>query len=717
MRVLAKSLPGLFVAAAALGASACAGGQPATQTPTPGGTDGAAVLGGGYPTSPPPPLEERPLDFPPFSERSLPNGLRLIVVEQHDLPVVNLDLYVESGSASDPPELAGLTGMVADLLTKGTPTRTAEEIASTIEGVGGQLSASAGQDFLRVGATVLAEHTDLAFDLVSDVSLRPTFPEEELNLTRRRMLTSLQAELANPGAVASRHFAREVYGTEHPYRLAPEPVTVEAIDRSGVAQFHEEHFKADNALLVVSGDVSMAQVEELVGRYFGEWQGGGAPEPTFVEPPARNETRIHLVHRPGSVQSAIRLGHVGIRPDNPDYYPLQVLNKVLGSGTDSRLFLILREQRGWTYGAYSSLSRPLDVGTFSATAEVRNEVTDSAVVEMLAQLRRLREEPVSQAEMDAAKSFLTGSFPLRIETPGAIAQQVAQIRLLGLPIEALTDYRERIAAVTAQDVQRVAQEYVRPDQAAIVVVGDATQILSDLQGIAPITLTDVSGNPLDPADLEIRSSGASFDASRLSPVTLTYQVVVQGTPFGTATTTLSRDGAEWSASTVMQAGPLNQRSEVRFDDSFTPVSLTSSAAQGPMEMGADLQYENGRVTGEIRLPEQMGGQRAVDVEVPEGTLLTGMDAFALSVADLAVGETVAVPIFSEQSGSVTQATFEVTGEEEVTVPAGTFQAFRVQLNAGPQSGTLWLRRDAPHVTLRQEVAGQPVVIELQGEER
>lgn len=717
MRILSKSAIGLVAVGATFSFTACGGGQPVSQAPTPSGADAMAVQAGGYPTSPPPPLEERALDFPPFTERTLPNGLRLIVVETHDLPVVNLDLYVESGSASDPPALAGLSSMVADLLTKGTPTRSAEEIARTIEGVGGQLSAGAAQDYLRVGATVLSEHTDLAFDLVSDVTLRATFPEEELNLTRRRMLTSLQAELANPGAVASRHFAREVYGAEHPYRLAPEPITVEAIDRDGVIRFRDEHFKADNALLVISGDVEMGQVEALVEQYFGEWAGGGVPEPTFVQPPARGETQIHLVHRPGSVQSAIRLGHVGIRPDNPDYYPLQVLNKVLGSGTDSRLFLILREQRGWTYGAYSSLSRPRDVGTFSATAEVRNEVTDSAVVEMLAQLRRLREEPVPQAELDAAKNFLTGSFPLRIETPGAIAQQVAQVRLLGLPIEALIDYRERIAAVTVEDVQRVAQEYIRPDRAAIVVVGDATQVLGQLQGIAPITLTDVSGNPLDPADLEVRASDASFDGSQLTPVTLTYQVVVRGTPFGTATTTLSREGDLWSASTTMQSGPLNQRSEVRFDDSFTPISLTSSAAQAGMDLGSDLQYENGRVTGEIRLPEQMGGQRTVDAEVPAGTLLSGMDAFALSVAELAVGETVALPIFSEQSGSVVQATFEVTGEEEVSVPAGTFQAYRVEMSAGPQSGTLWLRRDAPHVTLRQEFAGQPVVIELEGEER
>jgi zinc protease len=437
------------------------------------------------------------------------------------------------------------------------------------------------------------------------------------------------------------------------------------------------------------------------------------PEPNFVDPPALEESRIFLVHRPGSVQSSIQIGHVAVQPDNPDYYPLQVLNKVVGSGTDSRLFLILREQHGWTYSPASSLSRPEDVGYFSASAEVRNEVTDSAVVEILAQLRRIREEPVPLEELEAAKSFLTGSFPLRIETPGSVARQLAQVRLLGLPIEALTEYRDRVAAVTSADIQRVAREYIRPEHAAIVVVGDATQVLEQLEGIAPITLTDIEGNPIAPSDLQVTSSGVSFDASGLQPMTLEYRILFQGNPFGTATTNLVREGDSWTASTRVQAGPTAQSSEVRFTDDFTPISLSSSVSQGGTELGSELELTNERVTGTVRLPEQMGGERQIDTEVPEGTLLSGMDAFALATADLSVGDTIAIPLFTEQSGSVVQATFRVTGEESVTVPAGTFDTYRLEMSAGPQNGTLWVRREAPHLTLRQEFEGQPVVIELE----
>jgi zinc protease len=662
---------------------------------------------------PPGPLPTRPLEFPPFRELALDNGLRMILVEQHEQPVVAVDLFIESGAANEPPEVAGLAAIVAELLTKGTPSRTAEEISRTIEGAGGDLSSSAAHDYLQVSSTVLADGAELAFEVVSDVVLRPSFPAEELEITRTRTLTSLQAELAEGAAVAARRFMSEIYGANHPYRLAPLPQTIRALDRDALLRFHADHFKADNALLVVAGDIDSTSAVALAEQYFGDWAGGGAPDPEFVSPPRLESARILLAHRPGSVQSSVRIGHLAIHPDNPDYYPLQVLHKILGAGADSRLFLILREQKGWTYGTFSELFRPRDIGFFAVAGEVRNEVTDSTVVEILHQLERIRDEPVPETELAAAKSYLVGSFPLSIETPGQIARQLARSRLLGLPFDAVTAYRDRIEAVTVADVQRVAREYVHPEQAAIVVVGDATQVLEKLDGIAPVTLSDIEGNPLERSSLEITSSGARFDAARLTPGTMKYRVLVQGNPFGTATTNLSRDGGGWTAITTVQAGPLTQTSELSFGADLTPISATSSTAQGGVQLSSQLRFENGRIIGRIELPEQMGGARDVDTEAPAGTLFNGMDAFALASADLEVGETIAIPIFSEQTGTVVQATLRIEAEESVAVAAGTFEAYRVEMSAGPQSGTLWVRREAPHVMVKQEVAGQPVVIELE----
>jgi zinc protease len=661
---------------------------------------------------PPPALAERPLEFPPFREARLANGLRILIVEHPGQPIANVNLYIRSGAAAEPAAQAGLAGLAAELVTKGTATRSASEIAETIEGVGGQLSSSAGNDWLTISASVLSEYLPLAFDLVSDVALRPTFPEQEVSVARRRTLSGLQAQLGQPGAIAQREFLRGVYGPGHPYGVSPVPGTVEAITRDHIVGFHADHFAADNALLVVSGVVDPAEVEALARRHFGEWRQGAPARQSLVEPAAAGETRIALVHRPGSVQSNIRIGHLAIRPDNPDFFPLTVLNNIVGGGTDARLFQILREERGWTYGAYSQLTRPVDIGYFMANAEVRTEVTDSALAEMIRQLHRIRDHAVPADEFEGAISFLAGSFPLRIETAGQVASQVAQAALLGIPYEYVTEFRDRILAVTPADVQRVARQYVRPEQAVIVVVGDAREVLAGLEAIAPVDLYDVEGARLERDAIEVRAATERFDGSRLQAGTRTYQFLMQGNPLGTVTSTLVREGDAWVATSVM-AGAISQRSEVRFAVAdLRPISSSMELQQPGATLRYELRYEDGRVRGNLDLPAPMGGARDVDVEVPEGTLLPGMDEYVIAAAQLGEGASIVLPMFDGMAGSVTNLTLRVAGVESVTVPAGTFEAYRVELIGGQQPLALLVRRDAPHVMVRQEFVGAPVSIEL-----
>jgi zinc protease len=664
---------------------------------------------------PPPALPERAVEFPPFHESVLPNGLRLIVVEHGAQPVVNLSLYIESGAAAEPAEQAGLAGMVADLLTQGTPTRTAQEIAETIEGVGGRMNASAGNDWMTVSSTVLTEHMPLAFDLLSEVVLGPTFPENELAIARRRTLSGLQAALGQPGTIAQRRFMEEIYGV-HPYGTAPIPGTVQGLTRDDLVAFHRTHFSPRNALLVVSGAVNVAEVEAAARTHFGGWEGPTVAPRALPDVPQREQTTIYLVHRPGSVQSNIWIGHAGIGPDHPDFFALQVMNKILGQGADARLFQILREEKGWTYGAYSRLTRPRDIGIFAANAEVRTEVTDSAVVEMLHQLRRLSDEAIPSAEFEAAVSFLAGSFPLRIETAGQVASQVAQVRLLGQPVDELVRYRERIRAVTPADVRRVARDHVRPDRAAIVVVGDAVQILDGLSGIAPIELYDVEGRPLDRAALEVRAAEERFDAGRLQERTVVYELMVQGSALGTVTDRLARDGGDWVATSSLTSPFMSQESEVRFSAAdFAPRSSTMRMTQGPMSMNVDVEVVDGRLTGRAEMPEQLGGDRDIDIEMVDGLLLPGMDVHLIAAADLAEGRTITVPVLDATTGNVANVTYEVVGTESVTVAAGTFNAFRVRID-GPQPMVLYVRQESPHLMVRQDFVGQPVSIELQSVE-
>ncbi|HEX6372659.1 MAG TPA: pitrilysin family protein [Longimicrobium sp.] len=458
-------------------------------------------------TTPPAPMEQRPIQFPRFTETQLPNGLRLLVVENHALPVANLNLYVRSGSSSDPADKLGLAQMTAAVLDKGTATRTAVQISETVEGVGGTMNAGADQDNITVNVGVLSDQLPLAFELLSDVVLHPAFPQQEMETSRAQQLAALRAALGNPGTLASRMFDRQVYGAAHPYGRRSTPQSVAALTRDDLVAFHRAHFVPGNALLVVSGDVTPAQAQEMARRWLGEWSGGAAPEDAYPTPPARERAEIYLVHRPTSVQSSLYVGNVGLRPDDPDYYAVQVLNMVLGLSGDSRLEEILRARHGWTYSSRSRFSRLLGGGAFSASSDVRSAVTDSALAELMVQLRRIRDEPVPQAELDRAKSFLVASFPSTMETPSQAAGLLANTRLLGLPAEHLTQYAQRVGAVTAADVQRVAREYLQPDRAVLVVVGDAAQVLEKIRPIAPVSVFDVEGRPLDPATLQPTGGG------------------------------------------------------------------------------------------------------------------------------------------------------------------------------------------------------------------
>jgi zinc protease len=445
---------------------------------------------------PPPPLDERPIEFPEFEEFTLENGLRVVVLSYGAQPVMSARLYVPGGRAADEPGTAGLAQLTATVLTRGTRNRTATEISEEIEGVGGSLTANAGQDFFSVSTVVLVDQSETAFELMGDVVLNATFPDEEVELARRQFLSSLQAELGQPQTIASRRFSALVHGPEHPYGLAPTPPTVQAVGRDELIAYRDERLVPGGALLVVAGRVDRDLVEDQVRRTFAQWTGGPAPAPARLAAAGSDETRIHLVHRPGSVQSVVVMGHLGVEPDNPDYFPLQVLNRVLGGGADARLFRILREERGWTYGAFSQFTRPAGRGHFLAQAEVRPEVTDSTVIELLNQVERLRNETVPDDELDGARSFLAGSFPLRLETADQVAGQIATTILLELPLEDVTEYPERIRAVDAEELRRVAVEYLHPDAMTIVVVGDAGILGERLEAVGPVDYLDVDGSPL-----------------------------------------------------------------------------------------------------------------------------------------------------------------------------------------------------------------------------
>lgn len=665
---------------------------------------------------PPPPLEARPIEFPAFERFTLGNGIDVLVLDYGTQPVASVRLFFRGGSASVPPDRAGAVGLVSTVLTRGTTTRSAVELSEAIEGVGGSLSAGADRDFFNISTTVLTEHLPVAMELLADVARNATFPDDEVELARRQTLSSLQAQLGQPQAIGSRIFNARVYG-DHPYGVSATPATVEAVTREDLVSFRDRYLQPEGALLLVAGSVDRDEVERLARLHLGDWEGTPevAPEPPAPDPVL--ETRIFLVHRPGSVQSVILAGNLGVDGAFEDFPPLEVANRIFGGGADSRLFRILREERGWTYGAFSGLTRPMGQGVFQALAEVRTPVTDSATVEILHQLRRLGSEPVPADELDAARNYLAGSFPLQIETAGQVAGRLAGTLLMGRPFEDVTEFPARIRAVNGDEVRAAAARHMRADAAVVVVVGDATEVIEGLEAVAPVTLLDVNGDPLErEAVMPTPGEGVGWDASRLEEGVRRYALLVQGNEVGTATYRLERDGDAWVGSTSVRSDVAGaQETEVRFGAlDFAPISLRQTQSAGPMTIEVDLEVVDGQIRGNLSLPPQLGGDRELDLEA-EDLLLPGMDEYALAAATLAEGARIRIPYLDAVQGQRTTIEAQVVGREEIEVPAGTFDTWRVEIG-GPQGTlTLFLRVEAPHILVEQRYPpGQPVSLVLTG---
>lgn len=661
--------------------------------------------------SPPAPLPLAELSFPDFEERTLSNGANVIVVPQHELPFVSVNLILIAGSARDPAGLSGLASMTAQLLNKGTRGRNSLEVAEEVDFIGANLFASAGRDRSTVSLGALTPDLPVALEVMADIVMNPTFPADELELLRTQTLTALQFQRSQASAVADENFRKAVYGN-HPYGQSEGVESVEAITREGVSGFHTTFYRPNNALFIVAGDVDADEVTEQLDRAFRGWGPQQVPTMEYPAVPERTGIEVLLVNKPGSVQSAVRIGHALMRGVSDDWTAFNVANQVLGAGSTGRLFMSLREESGWTYGAYSSATRSQDVGMLRGFMEVRNAVTDSAVAGMLDEFHRIRAETVPTDELERVKSFLVGSFPRQIETPQQIAGQVATYRLLGLTQEDLETYRSRVAELTVEDIHRVANERIDPDNVVIVVVGDATQVADKLERFGPVTIVDLEGRPISMGDLEVKASAMSFEASALSPGSWTYSVSFQGTAVGSMERTLVVDpgSGNYTFSSHMSAGPQTSEQVVVFTPSFAPISSSHSVAAGGMQMGGETRIENGRAVGSFSTPQ---GENSFDEELVAGTLIGDMDELAVWLTDLDANPEFTFPVFSAQAGTTVNVSVRVVGTTEVTVPVGTFDAYEVEITgAEGMPRTVYLSREAPHLMLKLNVAGQPVVIEL-----
>jgi len=433
----------------------------------------------------PAPLLPHPIIVPTARETVLSNGLTVVVVEDPRLPLISYRLALRVGSSYDPPKLPGLTDLLAGLLPEGTNSRTSKEIADRVARYGASLSAGANSDYTIVAASSLKQFSDHILELLAEVVLEPSFPENEVELAKQNTKESLRQQRAQPSFLAAEMVSRVMFG-DHPYAIVGP--TLESIDRStrdDFVNFHRAKFVPNNAVFVVVGDVSYNDVVNQLESLFATWSKGAELITDFPAPPVRTQRTAYLVDRAGSAQSNIVIANSAITRTSPDYFPLLLMHTVFGATASSRLFMNLREEKGYTYGAYSNLDARRTAGTFRSTAEVRTQVTGDSLKEFFYELERIRNEPVSDKEINDAKSYLTGVFPIRLETQEGLIDQFVQIKMLNLSNNYLETYRDKVQEVTVQDIQRVANTYIRPDQAALIVVGDGSAVVEQIKPYCP----------------------------------------------------------------------------------------------------------------------------------------------------------------------------------------------------------------------------------------
>src|SRR5579885_706028 len=453
------------------------------------------------PQLPPP----RPYKLPPITTYKLDNGLTVQLVEDHRVPFITLNLGIKAGSSQEPEGLLGVSSMTADMITEGTARRTSKQIAEEIDFIGGGLQGGSDYDFTLVAGSALSKYTDRLLDVVSDVVLNPSFPDDELKLKKTNLIQELVMKRSQPDFLQDERFNKVVFGT-HPYSVtAPSPENVERITRKDLQEFHSRNYLPNNAVLIVVGDFEKAKIQEQIARDFGAWKPGSIAAVKYPPVPEYHGRRIYVVDRPGSVQSSIRLGNVAISKKDPDYFPMMVCNQILGGAAHSRLFLNIREQKGYTYGAYSSFAARKQPGAFSAEAEVRTEVTGPSLQEFLYELEKLRNLKVTDKELQDAKTYLAGAFALGLETQAGLAQRLLEVQLHDLPADYLETYTGKIMAVTLDDVRRVAREHIDADNLTIVVVGDAKKIDSELRYFAPVSVFNADGKPVESAEAPEKS--------------------------------------------------------------------------------------------------------------------------------------------------------------------------------------------------------------------
>ncbi len=612
----------------------------------------------------PAPAPAREIKIGDYQSFTLKNGLQVFVVENHKLPRIQFSIQLRHDPIFEG-DRAGYVSIAGDLIGTGTTNRTKAQLDEEVDFIGASLNTSAYSLF----AASLSKHTDKLLDLMTDVLYNPSFEQSELDKLKTQTISGITAGKDDPGTIASNVLGLLVYGKDHPYGEVATEKTVEAISLEDCKQYYQTYFRPNNAYLVIVGDISLRQAKQIVNAHFARWTSGTVNKLEYKTPTPPEKTFVALVDRPASVQSIINIAHpVDLKTGSEDVLKARVMNQILGGSFSARLNQNLREKHGFTYGSNSQLNSDELVGRFTASASVRNEVTDSAVYELMAELRRMVEEPVSEPELLAAKASIAGSFGRSLERPQTIASFAVNTAKYNLPKDYYSTYLKRLDGVTIEQVQAIAKKYIKPDQAYIEVVGKGSEIAASLKKFGDVKYFDIQGVEYVPEETKslppgltaekvienyLNSIGGIKRANEITSLKQVYKASAMGTELtmtvmkaaqNKSVTEISANGAifqrvvsngkEVSISSMGQPTPVDSdmKGKVLFESAIFPeLSLTGATSklksvekvegddayviEYTLASGAKSNYYYDANTG-LRL------KRSETIETPQGALVS-----------------------------------------------------------------------------------------------
>lgn len=439
---------------------------------------------------------EKPFQLAPRVEKTLPNGLRVIVTRQTAVPKVSITLTVLSGYSSDPADLTGLAALTADLIQEGTKTRTSRQIRREVFGMGGSLTASASQDFTSISVRGLSEFASRLLDLTADVAMNPTIPEDEVAILKQQHLQGVAQQKASPQFVSNRTFRQMLFG-DHPYaRTSETEASLNAMDRAKLVAFHRDHYRPNNAFLLIVGAIEPDAMIAAAEKAFGGWAKGDIAAPKYPAPPALSGRHLYFVQRPNSIQSSISVGNFAIKRSDPRWFELTLANTIYGGAFNSRIVRNIREEKGYTYSPASTLTGFGDAGFYRFSADVRNEVTGATLTEVFKEIDKMRASGVESAELQGAQSYLRGIFPIQTATQTGLAATLNNVYVFGLPKDYPETFRAKVAAVTPEQVKSASATLLGSENSVVVVVGDWAKVKDQLAAYKDVTFLDTDGKTI-----------------------------------------------------------------------------------------------------------------------------------------------------------------------------------------------------------------------------